>query len=167
MPVDARYIEARLQQMNVLLVDDNAFMRRIVRSMLANIGIRNIVQSANGIEALEAIAEACPDVVLLDWEMPVLNGPEFVRIVRSPGVFPAPDLPIIMLTAHGEARRLVEAMQLGVNDFLCKPVSAKALRDRLAAIVVNPRTGMKIGTNASPASRAPRPGLGGKGSVTA
>ena len=167
MSYDARYIDARLKQMNVLLVDDNAFMRRIVRSMLGNIGIRNIVQSANGLEALEAIAEVCPDVVLLDWEMPVLNGPEFVRIVRSPGVFPAPDLPIIMLTAHGEARRLVEAVQLGVNDFLCKPVSAKALRDRLAAVVVNPRTGMKMAANPRLAFRDPRPGVAGKGSILA
>ena len=71
--------------------------------------------------------------------MPLLNGAELVRIVRSPGVFPMPDLPIIMLTAHGERWRIVEAAKLGVNEFLCKPVSAKALFDRLLSILLKPR----------------------------
>ena len=73
--------------------------------------------------------------------MPLLNGAEFVRIVRSPGVFPMPDIPIIMLSAHGERWRVVEAARIGVNEYLRKPVSAKALLDRL---IVDPRQAAPI-----------------------
>ena len=52
-----------------------------------------------------------------DWEMPLLSGPELVRIVRSPGVFPIPDVPIIMLSHHGERWRVVDAAKLGVNEY--------------------------------------------------
>jgi two-component system, chemotaxis family, chemotaxis protein CheY len=58
--------------------------------------------------------------------MPLLSGAELVRIVRSAGVFPIPDVPIIMLSAHGERWRVVEAVKLGVNEHLVKPLSAKA-----------------------------------------
>src|SRR5581483_6765101 len=98
-----------------------------------------------GIPALEFIRQTQPDVIVLDWEMPLLNGPELVRIVRSPGVFPSPDIPIIMLTAHGERRRIVESVKLGVNEFLCKPVSAKALLDRLISILLKPRASVHVG----------------------
>ena len=74
--------------------------------------------------------------MVLDWEMPLLSGAELVRIVRSPGVFPVPDVPIIMLSGHGERWRVLEAVQLGVNEYLVKPVSAKALYDRLVTITI-------------------------------
>jgi two-component system chemotaxis response regulator CheY len=79
------------------------------------------------------------DVVVLDWELPLLDGAELVRIVRSPGVFPTPDLPIIMLSSFGERWRVIEAARIGVNEFLVKPVSAKALYERLVSIMVKPR----------------------------
>jgi two-component system, chemotaxis family, chemotaxis protein CheY len=105
-------------------------MRTIVRNLLGNIGVKSVTEVGDGIAALEKIREGVPDVIILDWEMPLLNGPELVRIVRSPGVFPTPDIPIIMLSAHGEQWRIIESVKLGVNEFLCKPVSARALFDR-------------------------------------
>ena len=78
---------------------------------------RTSTRRADGIAGLDAIRIVAPDLVILDWEMPLLNGAEFVRIVRSPGVFPLPDVPIIMLTAHGERWRVVEASRLGVNEY--------------------------------------------------
>ena len=99
------------------------------------------------------IRAASPDIVILDWEMPLLNGPEFVRIVRSPGVFPLPDIPIIMLTAYGDRRRIVEAVKLGVNEFLCKPVSAKALTDRFVSILAKPRASVHVGDYYGPEPR--------------
>jgi two-component system chemotaxis response regulator CheY len=92
---------------------------------------------------------------VLDWEMPLLNGPELVRIVRSPGVFPLPDIPIIMLSAHGERWRILEAAKLGVNEFLCKPVSAKSLFDRLLSILLKPRESVQLGEYYGPAPRHP------------
>ncbi|MGI8524819.1 MAG: response regulator [Pseudolabrys sp.] len=90
---------------------------------------------------------------MLDWEIPLLTGPEFVCIVRSPGVFPLPDLPIIMLTAHGERWRVVEVVRLGVNEFLCKPVSAKALLDRIISILAKPRASVQVGDYYGPEPR--------------
>jgi two-component system chemotaxis response regulator CheY len=62
-----------------------------------------------------------------------------VRRVRSPDTFPTPNVPIIMLTGHGEHARVVEAMRLGVHEFLVKPVSGKALHERLASVLSHPR----------------------------
>ena len=92
-------------------------------------------------------------MVILDWSMPSPNGPEFVREVRAPGRFPYPDVPIIMLTAHGERSRVVEAVRLGVNEFLLKPVSSTALLARLVSILANPREMVKKGDHYVPAPR--------------
>jgi len=153
--LNAKHAEFLIQQLKVLVVDDNPFMRNMVRSMLGNIGVKKTFEAADGIAALEMIREASPDVVVLDWEMPLLNGPELVRIVRSPGVFPMPDIPIIMLTAHGERWRILESVKLGVNEFLCKPVSAKGLLDRLISILLKPRASVRLGDYYGPAPRLP------------
>ena len=142
-----------IQQLSVLVVDDSPFMRNVVRGMLGTIGVKKTYEAADGIAAVEMIRELSPDVVVLDWEMPLLSGPDLVRIVRSPGVFPIPDIPIIMLSGHVEQWRIVEAVKLGVNEFLCKPVSAKALRERLISILLKPRASVRLGQYYGPAPR--------------
>jgi len=92
-------------------------------------------------------------VVILDWAMPSPNGPQFVRQVRSPGHFPYPDVAIIMLTAYGERSRVVEAVRLGVNEFLLKPVSSTALLARLVSILARPREMVRKGDYYGPAPR--------------
>jgi CheY-like chemotaxis protein len=151
--MNARQAAVLIEQLAVLVVDDNAFMRRLVRSMLASIGVKTTFEASDGIDALEMIRTAAPDVVILDWEMPLLNGPELVRIVRSPGLLPMPDIPIIMLTGHGERWRIVETVRLGVNEVLCKPVSARALYDRLISILLKPREIVQLGEYYGPAPR--------------
>jgi two-component system chemotaxis response regulator CheY len=151
--VQGRYVEFQIQQLRVLVVDDNAFMRKMVRSLLTNIGVKKVYEAPDGIAGLEVIRAVAPDLVILDWEMPLLNGPEFVRIVRSPGVFPLPDIPIIMLTAYGDRSRIVEAVKIGVNEFLCKPVSAKALTDRFVSILAKPRVSVHVGDYYGPEPR--------------
>lgn len=94
-----------------------------------------------------------PNAVILDWEMPLLSGPELLRIVRSPGVFPMPDIPIIMLTGHCERWRVVEAVKLGVHEYLTKPVSAKALFDRLVSVTLQPRRVVQLGDYYGPEPR--------------
>jgi CheY-like chemotaxis protein len=153
MSISARQAAVLIEQLAVLVVDDNAFMRKLVRGMLASIGVKTTFEASDGIDALEMIRSAAPDVVILDWEMPLLNGPELVRIVRSPGLFPTPDIPIIMLTGHGERWRIVETVRLGVNEVLCKPVSAKALYDRLISILLKPREIVQLGEYYGPAPR--------------
>jgi len=137
----------------VLVVDDNQYMRKMIRNLLVNCGVKDIYEAGDGISALDTIRTVGPDVVILDWEMPLLNGAELVRIVRSPGVFPMPDVPIIMLSGHGERWRVVEAVRLGVNEYLVKPVSAKALYDRLVSIMALPRPTVQVGDYYGPEPR--------------
>jgi CheY-like chemotaxis protein len=146
-------IENLIQSLCVLVVDDNQYMRKMIRNLLVNCGIKDIYEAIDGIAALDTIRTVAPDVVILDWEMPLLNGPELVRIVRSPGVFPMPDVPIIMLTGHCERWRVVEAVRLGVNEYLTKPVSAKGLHDRLVSIAAQPRPVVQLGDYYGPQPR--------------
>ena len=143
----------RIQALCVLVVDDNQYMRKMVRNLLVNCGIKDIYEAGDGITALDTIRTVGPDVVVLDWEMPLLSGAELVRIVRSPGVFPMPDIPIIMLSGHGERWRVVEAARLGVNEYLVKPVSAKSLYDRLVSITLQPRPTVQLGDYYGPEPR--------------
>ena len=146
-------LEAMIQELSILVVDDNQYMRKIVRNLLINIGVRKVYEASDGIAGLDAIRIVTPDVAIIDWELPLLNGAEFVRIVRSPGVFPFSDIPIIMLSSHGERWRVVEAVRIGVNEYLRKPVSAQALLDRLTAIVAKPRPVVQLGDYYGPQPR--------------
>jgi CheY-like chemotaxis protein len=148
-----KQIETIIQSLCILIVDDNQYMRKMIRNLLINCGVKDIYEAADGIAALDSIRTVAPDAVILDWEMPLLSGAELVRIVRSPGVFPMPDLPIIMLTGHCERWRVVEAVKLGVNEFLSKPVSAKAIYDRLASITLQPRPVVQMGEYYGPEPR--------------
>lgn len=153
MPMEMSRRSDRFASTKVLVVDDEAYMRKVVRTMLISIGIRTIYEAADGPAGLELIRSVAPDVVILDWEMPGLDGAGFVRMVRSPETFAYPNIPIIMLTGHGERSRVVEAMEIGVNEFLLKPVSSKALRDRLVSVLINPRPVVKTGNYYGPAPR--------------
>ena len=146
-------IDDQIQSLAVLVVDDNQYTRKMIRNLLVNCGVKDVFEANDGIAALDAIRSIAPDVVVLDWEMPLLSGAELVRIVRSPGVFPMPDIPIIMLSAHGERWRVVEAVRLGVHEYLVKPVSAKSIYDRLVAIVSQPRPVVKRGDYYGPEPR--------------
>ena len=138
MPIDMK-MAARFAATKVLVVDDEHFMRKVVHTLLASIGIGTVFEAADGLDGLEQIRLERPDVVIVDWNMPQLDGPGFVRLVRSPATFSYPDVPLIMLTGHGERSRVLAAMQLGVNEYLLKPVSAHALQERLVAVLTNPR----------------------------
>lgn len=153
MQYDSRELERRLEKLKVLVVDDEPFMRKVVRTLLTGMGVRNVLEAQDGMAGLDAIRREQPNVVILDWSMPGLDGPAFVRMVRSPQTFPMPDIPIIMLTGHGERAKVIEAIEIGVNEFLLKPVSTKALRDRMAAVLLNPRPNIRSGNYYGPAPR--------------
>ena len=153
--MSAKQIEKMIEKLAVLVVDDNQFTRKLTRMMLLNIGAKTIYEAADGVAALDIIRTANPDVAILDWELPVLSGPQVVKIVRSPEVFPKPHLPIIMLTACASRSQVNEAMRLGVHEFLVKPTSPRALADRLLSILVKPRPMVRIGNDYVPEPRRP------------
>ena len=144
---------AMLSVARVLVVDDEYFSRKVIRTLLLAVGVNDVHDATDGLRGLEAIASVRPDVVLLDWEMPGMDGAEFVRRVRSPETFSHPDVPIIMLTAHAERSRVIEAVRLGVHEYLAKPVSSQALRSRLASVLMNPRPIVRVGDYYGPEPR--------------
>jgi CheY-like chemotaxis protein len=150
--VASQYSE-QLKALKVLIVDDETTMRKVTQSLLRAVGVTDIHEASDGRSGLDAICRLAPDVVFLDWSMPKLNGPEFVRRVRAPESFPYPAVPIIMLTAHGDRSHVVEAVRLGVNEFLIKPVSSTALLTRLVSIFAKPRAMVKKGDYYGPEPR--------------
>jgi CheY-like chemotaxis protein len=134
-----------IQDLTVLVADKNPFMRRMSRTMLTNLGAKRIIEASDGLAAVEAIRTCDPDVMFLEWDLPLLNGMEVVRIVRSPGVFPRPNLPIIMLTMRSNRIEVLQALRAGVNEFLVKPTSPKDMRDRLTSVLLKPRPMLMLG----------------------
>jgi CheY-like chemotaxis protein len=132
-------IALRLAQIKVLVVDDEPGSRKVVRTLLSCIGVRTLHEAADGLAGLDAVRALKPDVVILDWEMPGLKGPNFMRMLRSPQTFPYPDTPVIMLTGHGERAYVTEAVDVGINEYLLKPVSSKGLLDRMISVLFKPR----------------------------
>jgi two-component system chemotaxis response regulator CheY len=138
-----KHIEARLATVKILIVDDHHHMRKVVRTMLAALGVRTVYEASDGAAGLDAVVKLSPDVVIVDWDMPVINGLQFIQMVRSPDQFAVPDVPIILLTGHGDRWRVQEAARFGVHEFLLKPVSTKALLDRIIAALA-PRQMMRF-----------------------
>lgn len=153
MQSSARNVEAVIRSARILIVDDEFYMRKDVRTLLLSMGVTDVHDAPDGASGLTAVSVLDPDVVLLDCQMAGMDGPEFVRQVRAPDKFRHPNVPIIMLTGHGERSRVVEAIRLGVHEFLVKPVSGKALYERLASVLLNPRPMVRRGDYYGPAPR--------------
>jgi CheY-like chemotaxis protein len=146
-------VEALIRSAKILIVDDEHYIRKVIRTLLITNGVRYIQEAADGLAGIEAIKAAVPDIVLLDWEMPGLDGAGFMRVLRSPETFPYPDIPVIMLTAHAEKSRVMEAVRLGIHEYLLKPVSSQALLTRIVSILTSPRAMVRKGSFYGPEPR--------------
>lgn len=129
----------------VLIADSNPYTRRLTRMMLTNLGIKSTYEAGDGVGALDAIRAVNPDVMIMDWDIPILDGREVMRIVRAPGIYPKANLPVIMLTDVGLQSRVTTAIRLGVHEFLVKPISPKTLQQRLLGLILNPRPMVRAG----------------------
>ena len=141
----------------VLVVDDNRHMRTVVRTILEALGVKQIREAADGADALQKFALFAADLIICDRVMQPMDGVEFVTRVRTGTESPNPYVPIIMLTAHTEVQRIVEARNAGVHEVLAKPISAKALADRIAMLFENPRPFVRSGTYFGPSQRRDLP----------
>jgi two-component system chemotaxis response regulator CheY len=136
-------IRIDFNRLRFLVVDDKAHMRRILRTLLHSFGTREVYEAEDGAAGLEAFMHFVPDIVIADWVMPIFDGLELTQMIRQPGANANPYVPIIMLTGHSEKKRVVAARDAGVTEFMAKPISAKALYQRILNIVVNPRSFVK------------------------
>jgi len=121
----------KFEDLRILVVDDNANMRRLINTILRSVGVLDVVDIDNGADALAMIQEWKPDLLLVDYVMDGLDGVEFTRRVRSDIDTPDNRLPIIIVTGYSELWRLNEAKKAGANDFIVKPFTTKALVNRI------------------------------------
>jgi two-component system, chemotaxis family, chemotaxis protein CheY len=115
--------------MHALVVDDSAIIRKIVTGYLTKWGFE-VTQACNGSEALDSLkAMVRADLVLLDWNMPVMDGLSFVRAVRAEECYA--DLPLMMMTTNTEMENVAEALEAGANEYLMKPFTGEMMREKL------------------------------------
>ena len=134
---------AFLKSVQILLVDDNQHMRAIASAILASAGASKIREVSDGAQALQALREQHFDLAIVDFNMAPLDGVEFTRLIRNSADSPNPYLPIIMMTGHSEKSRVQEARDAGVTEFVVKPITAKAMLDRIQAVILRPRPFVK------------------------
>lgn len=132
----SRYV---LDNINVMVIDDNKHMTSLIVDILAALGIKKVVGVSDAATAFKELQTFSADVIIVDWNMRPLDGLDFVRLVRTAKDSANPYVPIIMSSGYTEYRRVTEARDAGVNEYLAKPISAKALYQRFASIIDNPR----------------------------
>jgi len=113
--------------MKIMLVDDSRTMRNIQKNVLAQIGHTDIVEAADGQDALSKVNAAAVDLILLDWNMPNMDGLSFLKEFRKADK----QTPVIMVTTEAEKGRVVEAIKAGVNNYVVKPFTPDILEQRI------------------------------------
>jgi two-component system chemotaxis response regulator CheY len=111
----------------VLVVDDSAVMRRVIRNMLQSAGVKDIHEAENGAAGLALLKEREIGLVLTDWNMPVMTGLEFIKAIRSESQFE--DLPVVMVTTEGGGKERQLAHDAGATAHLSKPFNTEKIRD--------------------------------------
>jgi two-component system, chemotaxis family, chemotaxis protein CheY len=115
--------------MNALVIDDSRVVRSIFRHILGELGFR-VHESTNGREGIEALNRmTAPDVVFVDWNMPIMNGLEFISAVRGDAL--RADLPLIMVTTESEMEAVGKAVEVGVSEYIMKPFDREIVREKL------------------------------------
>lgn len=127
-----------LRALSILVVDDNEQMRTIIGTVLSAAGVGRLYYAADGRAGLDSLATYDIDVAYVDYEMPVMNGLDFIARARAQGG-ERRLTPIIMLTGHSDMVRLSAARDRGVNEFLAKPVTARNILLRLESVIMRPR----------------------------
>lgn len=119
--------------LRVLVIDDFATMRKIEKNILGQLGVRNVDEADDGSTALPKLKANTYDVVLLDWNMPVMTGLELLKAMRADDDLKS--IPVIMVTAEALKDNIVAAAQAGCNDYVVKPFTAGVLEGKLKKVL--------------------------------
>jgi two-component system, chemotaxis family, chemotaxis protein CheY len=128
-----------LTKLRVVVIDDNAFSRHVLHFALGALGIHQISATDNATDGLMTARSIMPDLVLVDWMMPSVDGMQFLTGVRGDKMSQIRAVPIIMVTAYSEIWRVHEARDAGANEFVVKPFSARTLFGKIRTLVDTPR----------------------------
>ena len=118
--------------MKVLIVDDFATMRRILKNIMKQIGFSDITEADNGKNALKALKSDKIDLVLCDWNMPEMAGIDVLNSVRADNDLK--DTPFIMVTAEAQKENILEAVKAGVSSYIVKPFTAETVEEKLQKV---------------------------------
>ena len=119
----------------VCVVEDERVSRTMIVEMLKKIGINRIVASTNGQIALDKLKTQKVDLIISDWHMPVMDGLEFFRAVKKEKVLA--DTPFLMVTVEDSKEKVVEALKVGVRDYIVKPLSKNSFEDKVKTLFVS------------------------------
>ncbi|MFH2093043.1 MAG: chemotaxis response regulator CheY [Pseudomonadota bacterium] len=117
----------------VLIVDDFATMRRILKNILKQLGFKNLVEADDGTTAWEVLEGQKVDLIISDWNMPKMTGLELLKKVRASDNYKT--TPFLMVTAEAQKQNVIEAVQAGVSNYVVKPFTAEAISDKLEKIL--------------------------------
>jgi two-component system chemotaxis response regulator CheY len=118
--------------MKVLIVDDFATMRRIVRNVLKQIGFKNMIEADNGKAALKVLKKENIDLILCDWNMPEMPGIDLLKTLKSDDELK--NIPFVMVTAEAQKDNIIEAVKAGVSSYIVKPFTAETVSEKLNTI---------------------------------
>jgi two-component system chemotaxis response regulator CheY len=138
--------------LSVIVVDDVRAMRAILIALLRNLGVQNVEEAGDGVEALEILQTRPMHLVITDLTMAPMNGIELTRQLRRPKCLNA-FVPVLMVSAHNERTRIREAAEAGVSAFLLKPVTPKALADKLHILMAQQMPAVRSKTYFGPDRR--------------
>jgi two-component system chemotaxis response regulator CheY len=119
--------------MRFLVVDDSSTMRRIIINTLNKLGYQDVVEAGNGREGIDKVIEGPVDLVITDWNMPEMNGIEFIRALRT--MEGKQRLPVLMVTTNAAKDDIVEALKAGVNSYVVKPFTPETMREKIEAVL--------------------------------
>lgn len=119
--------------MKILIADDSRTMLRIICNVVKQLGFKedDIIMVENGLEGIKKFNDEHPQIVLTDWNMPVMNGLEFVKRIREVNK----KVPIIMITTEGGKSEVITALKAGVNNYIVKPFDATVLKEKLSVLL--------------------------------
>lgn len=131
-------------KLTILVADGNRYTLSITKGFLRNYGVRTIVEAHNGTQALSLFWAHRPELVILDWELPIIDAPDVVKHLRREGS-PNRNVPIIVLTAASTHENMAEARDSGATEFLVKPISQSTLSERVTWVLRKPRPFVQSG----------------------
>lgn len=118
--------------MRILVVDDFSTMRRIIKNILRQLGMNNVVEADDGTTAWDVLNKDKIEFIISDWNMPQMTGIELLRKVRSSEEFA--DLPFLMVTAEAQQENIIEAVQAKVSNYIVKPFTAEVMKQKIDKI---------------------------------
>lgn len=121
------------KELKILVVDDFATMRKVIRNLLKQSGYEDIVEAEDGVVALRVLKSQKIDLVISDWNMPNMTGLELLKAVRADGDLGK--IPFLMVTAEALQDNVVEAVKAGVSNYIVKPFTAEVLNEKIVKII--------------------------------